>query len=435
MNFVFGEKLKKHIISIIMKCLYKLLIYIAFAILGLCLLATSCSDILDAHREWIEKGETIYVGKLDSLRVRSGMHRVEIVGDTRYIRTAVTCKVAWNEEERLFALSDIVAEDGKARIIIDDLERGSYYFYVITYDDTGNRSLVSEVYGQVYGTEDLLVQSPVRIEDMVTLQDGTIELHWNNADATYIVVTYETADGQAETITIEELNGVTVLDSWKKGGSISVQTVISKEDDLDPLVLDPVVYTFPEKGDYELDKSMFSVVSLPTDIVGNAYGAKGVQGIWDGIWGGPTDPSGQGYNPNCYHSADGEGVPHHITFDIGVKAHLYKVWIAGRTDGVELRWNPKRWQLWGREDLNGAETMLPSADPGWEAEAVEKGWKLLGEFTCTDDTINEFVIEDAPAGMRYLRFRPVEVVGGTGTGVYCCVSEITLWADDVEVGN
>ena len=59
----------------------------------------SCYDITDTQKEWLDKGEKIYVGKIDSMYVRSGMNRVEIVGNSKYLRTAVRCEVTYNNEK------------------------------------------------------------------------------------------------------------------------------------------------------------------------------------------------------------------------------------------------------------------------------------------------------------------------------------------------
>ncbi len=394
--------------------------------------AVGCEKMTDTQSEWIDRGETVYVGRFDSLRVRSGFGRAMIVGDTRYVRTATTCTVRTGEIEHTYDIADIVSDDGVARILIEGLEGGSHYFYVTNYDAEGGCSLTTEVFGEVYGEEDLLVLRPCRAETMTPNPDGSIVLEWGEVESLEeIGVRYEGADGAWHEATVAADERTTTLPSWKKNGILRTTTRIRKAaDDLDALELAAVEQRFPEEAHFELQKSKFNLVELPTDTKGNAYAGSscGVRGLWDGIW----NP----YDSHSYHTADGEGVPHHLTFDMGVNAHLTRVWLAGRTDGY-VDWNPKRWQLWGRETLDGAETTLPSMDAGWEDEARGKGWTLLGEFESSDFIYNEFPVVDAPAGMRYLRFRVTEVYGGgahtgaTGAGVYGCVAEITLWADEI----
>lgn len=208
---------------------------------------SGCYSIEKTQEEWIGDGEeTNYVGKLDSLKVRSGMHRVEIVGDTRYLRTAETCTVSYDDTTLTFNISDIISSDGKARMIIDNLEGGSYYFTVMTYDSEGNKSIPTKVFGTVYDEDNVLMETPRRITSMIPKPNGSIDLVWNSATSTYVEVTYVDGDGNVQTIKIYDDPESTNITSWLKGGTITVTTYIQKnEDDLDMLQLEPVEYTFP----------------------------------------------------------------------------------------------------------------------------------------------------------------------------------------------
>ena len=209
---------------------------------------SSCESLDHTQKQWADENETIFVGKLDSLEVRSGMNRVEIVGQTTYIRTAKTCEVVYDDKKLKFNMADIVGEDGLARMIVDNLEGGNYYFDVTTYDANGNKSLTTEVYGKVYGESDVLMQTPKRITEILPQPDGTIDLYWNDAEATYIEMEYEKEDGTIEKITIDGEEEYTSIESWKLGGAINIQAfVLKNEDDLDAIKLDPLSYNFPEK--------------------------------------------------------------------------------------------------------------------------------------------------------------------------------------------
>ena len=226
----------------------------SFAVLAL-LSVAGCYSIDDTQKEWTDKGETIYVGKLDSLEVRSGMNRVEIVGDTRYLRTAKTCTVTYEvmdeqgmtvEKVNEYVLTDVIGDDGKARLIVDGLESGSYYFDVLTFDSYGNKSVPSQVYGVAYGEEDVLVETPRRLSALTPRPDCSVNLEWNDATSTYVELKYVDADGAEQTMKIEGDPVVTNIESWMMGGKVSVQTFILKnETDLDMIALDPIEYTFP----------------------------------------------------------------------------------------------------------------------------------------------------------------------------------------------
>lgn len=216
-------------------------------------LLSGCYGIDDTQKEWTDKGEKTYVGKIDSLQVRSGMNRVEIVGNTKYLRTATRCSVSYDDTTVTFSITDIVGDDGKARMVIDRLSGGSYYFNVMTYDKDGNKSVPSEVYGVAYGVNDILKETPKRVASFVRKFDGTVDVEWNRASTTYFRLTWEDEDGVRQEMDITGSPSKTNLKSWKKGGRVSVQTFIMKnKTDLDLLALEPLEYTFPT----EIEKSI-----------------------------------------------------------------------------------------------------------------------------------------------------------------------------------
>lgn len=206
----------------------------------------SCYDITDTHKEWLDKGEKIYVGKIDSLAVRSGMNRAEIVGNARFLRTAVKCDVTFNGQTESYKISDITKEDGTVSIMLDNLDRGQYYFYVQTFDKDGNASILSEVFGSVYGEEDPLLELPRRIRSMNERFDGRLEILWNDIKTEYYVLQYEDADGVMQTLTLEDDPEKTVIDSWKHNGKMTVNSFVYKNaTDLDIFALPAVNYTMP----------------------------------------------------------------------------------------------------------------------------------------------------------------------------------------------
>jgi hypothetical protein len=208
-----------------------------------------CYSLEHTQKEWVGDGEeTIYLGRLDSLYTRSGMNRVEIVGDTRYLRTATICQVSYDDTVLTYKVADIVNNDGTASILVDNLEGGSYYFTVTMLDDEGNKSVPSTVFGQAYGETDLLLETPRRIVDISPKPDGSVVLTWNSASSTYVILTYQDADGNTQTIKLDDDPATTTIDSWMLGGLITATTYIQKnEDDLDMLELETLEYYFPSE--------------------------------------------------------------------------------------------------------------------------------------------------------------------------------------------
>lgn len=385
------------------------------------LIFQSCSDITDMQREYLDRGETLYVGKIDSVKFRGGLNRVQMEGLLSYTRSASRCVISWNDQSKEYNMDEIRQGD-TAKVLMDNLAEGTYRFTVQTFDKEGNKSVPEEYYGYVYGEEYKLTQSPKGISEMLP-QPYNIVLKWNISDnAIKVRFTYENTEGQMISAVLPGNIKETVVADWKKGGKIECITyTLPEKNALDTIALDPYIQYFPTEVEYEISKSTFKAARLATDILGNGYGGK-IEGIWDGVIG-----SGES---NRYHSADKEGIPHHLTFDIGVYADLSRFKIYGRV-GYH-NWNPKHFQLWGTDSLEDAETTLPSTDPGWEAEATAKGWKLLIDATNSDPEANAFNFDkEKTKNVRYIRYRALEVFGPptTGEGAYGCVQEMTFWAD------
>jgi hypothetical protein len=114
--------------------------------------------------------------------------------------------------------------------------------------------------------------------------------------------------------------------------------------------------------DVFLDKGFFSIQQMPGDESFSEYGFSANQ-MWDGSW------SSQW---NCGHT-NFLALPHQLTINLGQSAKLnrFKLYQRGGTE-LYKHGNPKRFQIYGRENLDNLPIYSPS-NPG-------DGWILLGEF-------------------------------------------------------
>jgi hypothetical protein len=132
----------------------------------------------------------------------------------------------------------------------------------------------------------------------------------------------------------------------------------------------------------------------------------------------------QSLHPARLFFAFNHKMPHTITFDLGaVYTNLGRVEETGR----DCCNNPDDFEIWGIENISGAETTLLSNDAGWPAEAVAKGWTMLKEVIRTDDGKNAMKVDlngNLPS-VRYIRLRIKHVT--TGDANYSNMSEMTFW--------
>ncbi len=379
----------------------------------------SCGDMNDTQRDFLDRGEKIYVGKIDSLQVHGGNYRAQITGLMYYAHTAEKCIIKWETDSLIVPLDGYSASD-TLKLIINNLSEGSHQFFIQTYDKEGNKSLNESCNGYSYGEQYVRTASPKIISQMKAEPSGLVLL-WNTSDeAESVEVVYESNDGD-KTMALPGNVKETKLADWKIGGTIKSRTALIPEvGAIDTLYTDWLIQPFPASVEFELDKSLIVPLKLAKDAT-TGYDGR-IEGVFDGVL---------GTGGNQFHSGNDVGVPQHLTFDLGVNTNLTRFEIWARSDGYN-NWNPKKIQFWGIDDITGAEITLPSMDSGWEAEAVAKGWTKLIDGTCSDPVNNRLKF-DTSARIRYLIVRTTEVYGGpsSGTGAYVIIKEINLYADSI----
>ena len=164
------------------------------------------------------------------------------------------------------------------------------------------------------------------------------------------------------------------------------------------------------------DKSLFSMPLMPSDNPGTSYGGNPSNYLWDNnsIWSG-NDAYG-------YHSGE-NAVPGHFTLDLGVLTQLAKCKLHFRDPSNFAGNNPTQLEIWGRSNLDGAET-LPAfqsvgnsviSDPVPSENFQNSGWQLLVNQSIDGANIQSTEF-DIPAGpmSKYIRFRYTSTVGNQG---------------------
>lgn len=164
------------------------------------------------------------------------------------------------------------------------------------------------------------------------------------------------------------------------------------------------------------DKSLFSMVTMPSDNPGEFYNASPSDYLWDNnsYWSG-NDAYG-------YHSGE-NAVPGHFTIDLGVITQLRAARFHFRDPSNYSGNNPTELEIWGRLDLVGA-TILPSfqsignnviSSPTSSSSLMDAGWILLSSENIEGANLQSTEYEVQPNEMvRYLKIRYVSTVAGSG---------------------
>lgn len=120
---------------------------------GILLLLHACGKMDDTYRQFIEDGETIYIAKADSLKVRLGRNRVELSWFLLSDPKIKSYKVYYNNrQDSIYTQFRKVYEIDTVKLIIDELSEGTHYFEIFTYDGLGNSSVKADISGRAYGS-------------------------------------------------------------------------------------------------------------------------------------------------------------------------------------------------------------------------------------------------------------------------------------------
>jgi hypothetical protein len=217
-------------------------------------LLPSCSGIQDDIQSYLDAGETIYVGKLDSIRISSGHNRLKIEGVLFYGMTQVKCVVNYTDPmgekgSREFILTrDSVNQPYE--FILDDLLEGQYDFRIVTQDAQGHSSIRMEASGYSYGDtyRNALVNREI---DNLSDQGGQAVIRWlfiNNQEVLGCNVSYEPAAGSSwREVYVPVSETTTNLSDYKPGGILRWNTVYRPDSTaIDTFVSDITELTLPE---------------------------------------------------------------------------------------------------------------------------------------------------------------------------------------------
>ncbi|MFV0345647.1 MAG: DUF4998 domain-containing protein [Bacteroidales bacterium] len=117
------------------------------------LMIISCSDMNSMHQEYLDRGESIYAKKVDSVNVFSGTYRVnlEIFLDTFSIKKLVVKGTEGSGIDTQFINIGHRIVDNKIDLLIERMPEGDNFLSIYSYDLYGNSSLPVEKLAKCYG--------------------------------------------------------------------------------------------------------------------------------------------------------------------------------------------------------------------------------------------------------------------------------------------
>lgn len=165
------------------------------------LLIGSCEKMSDTYQQFLGEGETIYIGKADSVQVGGGNYRAEVSFLLMSDPKVDNYKLFWNNRQDSI-VNPVTRTDGidTIRVMVNDLLEGTHHFEIVTFDKYGNSSVPSLASGRVYG--ELYQASLLNSNRIVGSMDRNRQeliLNWMEAAETLEAVELQYINNQGET--------------------------------------------------------------------------------------------------------------------------------------------------------------------------------------------------------------------------------------------
>lgn len=218
------------------------------------ILVAACSKMDGTYKEFLAGGEMRYSQKPDTLGINPGHHRVRAWIAAKRSNLS-KFQVFWNNRADSVEVP-IAGTTGNdtLSVIIDNLAEGSYTFEFFTFDKEGNKSIVIDTIGNVYGDEYISSMSNRLIASSTF--GRKVKISWYNAGAGVIrtEVRYKSLDGTPHLVKVKANEKRTVIDDEPQEGSMEYRTVfLPHPNAIDTFYTDyaPITLTPPVEEPYD----------------------------------------------------------------------------------------------------------------------------------------------------------------------------------------
>ncbi|MGQ7871022.1 DUF4998 domain-containing protein [Sunxiuqinia sp. sy24] len=403
----------------------KTFIYIILILISCMGFFSACEDMYEVHEKFVENGEILYLTKVDSVEFFAGNNRgeVQFVLDNAIKVNRVV--IYWNNKmDSIVTEVEPTAGMDTVRIALNDLPEGSHQLEIVTKDILGNKSIGVTVFGVTYGDKYKQILKHRAVQELKVTRIKT-DIAWMNSaeKATAFELKYINVENEEVVKKYEPSENMMTITDIKIGTNISHRMhYLPEATALDTFQTDwlELMIDLPT-GEFELDKTQIKGLALKNDNLGESWGGS-ISKLFDDI----LD------NSNHYHTGQwNDGPPLTFTFDLGDIVKPTRIKIDCRP-GQAARF-PKNFDIWGTSDLTDAETDLSCDDPGWEAEAISKGWTKIayheGIVAPSGDATLELNFADFTQNMQPMQYVRIRVNNVWDNSIFLNLGEITMWGE------
>ena len=291
-----------------------------------------------------------------------------------------------------------------------------------TQDELGNLSVSQVVAGSAVGDIFVSDQDSREIIDFSFEDDGTYANFFGNAQSENVIFTIIDYENESDEISRDTLfydDSRIRIEQFKPQGNLQTTSVIqSGLNGIDSISLSPLNYNMPDLPYTILDKNYIRLVNMPSDNPGTYNNANPEEFLFD------NNIEWNGDDTNTYFTEPGS-IPHHFTIDLGVNTVLRRVDIAMIDPEIDPSFNPTGVQVWGRENLDFAQTASSE-----ENLLIDAGWVLLHEQQIDGENLSgaSFIIDPNISSKRYLRLRTTSSVGNESVKL----TELTFYGEEID---
>jgi len=201
------------------------------------LIAISACSKWDSYKDFIAEGETIYSGKLDSIKVFPGNQRVKLTGLLPADPKISKVTIKWNDGNDSISFPISKGSGPEMFSQVFNVAEGLRNFNVQTFDANGNSSVVTSATGVVYGPryESGLLNRPIITGEF--LSNGDAIMNWDvldtSAGAIGTYMDYTNASNNKVSVFTPINQSVTTLTNYKAGTDFSYRTAYVPKNAID----------------------------------------------------------------------------------------------------------------------------------------------------------------------------------------------------------
>ncbi len=371
---------------------------------------SSCSKMNDLHDEYLQRGETIYVGKPDSVKVFAGKERVKLrfwISDPKAVKLAVY----WlsRTDSVIFNIPAHLAKDSM-ELILPNMPEYNYSFELVTMNkDFKNRSVTLQTYGSSFGS---VFQSSMvnrAIEYAARRSSATnLEIKWVGSveKAIGCELQYVNTLGASIKKMVPMTDKLTLLSDVS--GTVKYRTLfVPTPTAIDTFYTD--LKTISLITEQEISKALFlkwNPTGIPYSELSATYA---ISKLWDN-------------SMAAWYITNTTAFPFSFTFDIGqtVKLRRFMHWQRLTITVLYRIQNVKKFELWGSDSPNVTNSYV-----GWtklgDFVSVKPSGLPLGQESPEDIAFatagESFTVDPNAPPVRYIRYVAKECWDGKQTTI------------------